>query len=74
MSDRKPVVKNIDMSDDLKNDAFDIATKALEKHTMEREIAGFIKKEFDKKHGQYWHCIVGRNFGSFVTHESKHFI
>lgn len=21
-----------------------------------------------------WHCIVGRNFGSYVTHESKHFL
>ncbi|RYG51950.1 hypothetical protein EON67_02305 [archaeon] len=33
-----------------------------------------IKKEFDKKYGPTWHCIVGRNFGSYVTHESKHFI
>ena len=21
-----------------------------------------------------WHCVVGRNFGSYVTHEQKHFI
>ena len=21
-----------------------------------------------------WHCVVGRNFGSYVTHETKHFI
>lgn len=21
-----------------------------------------------------WHCIVGRNFGSYVTHEAKHHI
>ena len=27
-----------------------------------------IKKEFDIKFGATWHCIVGRNFGSFVTH------
>ena len=27
-----------------------------------------IKKEFDVKFGATWHCIVGRNFGSFVTH------
>ena len=20
-----------------------------------------------------WHCIVGRNFGSFVTNEAKHY-
>lgn len=24
--------------------------------------------QFDEKRGPTWHCIVGRNFGSFVTH------
>ncbi|KAL8199196.1 UNVERIFIED_CONTAM: Dynein light chain 1, cytoplasmic [Gekko kuhli] len=31
-------------------------------------------EEFDKKYNPTWHCIVGRNFGSYVTHETKHFI
>lgn len=31
-------------------------------------------QEFDKKYNPTWHCIVGRNFGSYVTHETKHFI
>ena len=39
-----------------------------------QDIAAFIKKEFDKKYNPTWHCIVGRNFGSYVTHETKHFI
>ncbi|KAK5110962.1 hypothetical protein LTR62_005500 [Meristemomyces frigidus] len=39
-----------------------------------QEIAHHIKKEFDMRKGATWHCIVGRNFGSFVTHETKHFI
>ncbi|KAI9752512.1 MAG: Dynein light chain [Lichina confinis] len=42
--------------------------------STEQDIAQYIKKEFDAKKGATWHCIVGRNFGSFVTHESKHFI
>lgn len=33
-----------------------------------------FKQEFDKKYNPTWHCIVGRNFGSYVTHETKHFI
>ena len=41
---------------------------------FEQDIAAFIKKDFDKNHGNKWHCIVGRNFGSFVTHDAKHFI
>lgn len=71
---KKPNIKNIDMSEELKNDAIEIGLKALDKFTVEKDIAGFIKKEFDKKYGPNWHCVVGRSFGSFVTHESKHFI
>jgi len=37
-------------------------------------LLAVIKKEFDKKHGPTWHAIVGRSFGSYVTHETKHFI
>ncbi|KFV88969.1 Dynein light chain 2, cytoplasmic, partial [Fulmarus glacialis] len=33
-----------------------------------------VLQEFDKKYNPTWHGIVGRNFGSYVTHETKHFI
>ena len=34
-----------------------------------------IKKEMDSRSGGgSWHCIVGQDFGSYVTHEAKHFI
>ena len=39
-----------------------------------KDVAAYIKKEFDKKYNPTWHCIVGRNFGSYVTHETKNFI
>ncbi len=38
--------------------------QALEKYNIEKDIAAYIKKEFDKKYGPTWHCIVGRNFGA----------
>lgn len=94
------------------------------RYNIEKDIAAFIKKEFDKrlvpelmrytvqpprsdlkgamtllqqcgkvltsarlllmlvyvcktqirKYNPTWHCVVGRNFGSYVTHETKHFI
>jgi len=68
------VIKNADMSEDMQQDAVDCATQALEKYNIEKDIAAYIKKEFDKKYNPTWHCIVGRNFGSYVTHETKHFI
>ena len=48
----------------MQQDAIDCATQALEKYNIEKDIAAFIKKEFDKKYNPTWHAVVGRNFGS----------
>ncbi len=47
--------------------AFDVATK-------EKEIAAFIREKFDKDYGLTWNVIVGRMFGSDVTHETKKYV
>jgi dynein light chain LC8-type len=70
----KAVIKNADMSMDMQQNAVDTATAALEKYNIEKDVAAYIKKEFDIKYFPSWHCIVGRNFGSYVTHETKSFI
>ncbi|CAM9498909.1 unnamed protein product [Discosporangium mesarthrocarpum] len=71
---RQAVIKNVDMSDEMQQDVVNCACEAVESFTIEKDIAGFMKKEFDKKYGPTWHCIVGRNFGSYVTHEPGSFI
>ena len=43
--------------------AMSCLVQALEKYNIEKDIAAFIKKEFDRKYNPTWHCIVGRNFG-----------
>ena len=75
MTDRKAVIKNADMSEDMQQDAgsslaltiaqhafalflVDIATQALEKYNIEKDIAAYIKKEFDKKYNPTWHWYV----------------
>ncbi|EEB06619.2 dynein light chain Dlc2 [Schizosaccharomyces japonicus yFS275] len=68
------VIKSVDMSEEMQQDAVRTALQAIEKFPVEKDIATFIKREFDKRYSPTWHCIVGRNFGSFVTHESRHFI
>jgi dynein light chain LC8-type len=50
------------------------ALQAIEKYNVEKDIAAYIKKDFDARHGPTWHCIVGTKFGSYVTHETSHFI
>lgn len=74
MSDWKATIKNADMSEDMQQAAIDVSNAALDKFNMERDIASYIKKEFDKKYNPTWHCVVGKSFGSYITHESKHFI
>ena len=73
MADRKAVVKNADMSEDMQQDAIDIATQALEKYNIEKDIAAFIKKEFDKKYNPTWHCIVGKSHVATLTVSSFYF-
>ena len=72
--ERKAIIKNSDMSEEMQQDAINVATKAIDSYSIEKHIACYIKKEYDRKHNPTWHCIVGRNFGSYVTHETKHFI
>lgn len=71
---KKFIIKSADMKDVMQKEAIDIAIAAFEKHNVEKDVAEYIKKEFDKNHGPTWHCIVGKNFGSYVTHETNHFV
>ena len=64
----KAVIKNVDMSEEMQQEAVDVASVALEKYNIEKDIAAQIKKEFDRRHGPTWHVVVGKNFGSYVTH------
>lgn len=34
----------------------------------------FSSLQLDRLFGQTWHAVVGKSFGSYVTHESKYFI
>ena len=38
------------------------------------QCAEKIKYEFDERWGPHWHVVVGRSFGSFITHETKKFL
>ncbi|VDL57344.1 unnamed protein product [Hymenolepis diminuta] len=51
------------MSRNMEQDALDVASRALQRSREPREIAQYIKKEFDEKYEPNWHCIVGNHFG-----------
>ncbi|CAL1534597.1 unnamed protein product [Lymnaea stagnalis] len=74
MADYIPVVKSDDMPAPMRDEALTCAKSAIKLYSVERDIAAYIKKEFDKNHNPTWHCIVGHDFGSTVSHDSKNFI
>ncbi|KAE9616965.1 hypothetical protein Lal_00034358 [Lupinus albus] len=70
MLEGKAIIGETDMLRTVQQDALNLASKALDFFDVTEaiEIARFIKKEFDRMHGPGWQCIVGTDFGSFVTH------
>lgn len=67
-----------DMPDDLIKDAVETSRRILGE-TSDFDADGLqcaekIKYEFDERWSPHWHVIVGRSFGSFVTHETKRFL
>ncbi|RWS03117.1 uncharacterized protein B4U79_14488 [Dinothrombium tinctorium] len=54
--------------------AITAALEACRMHRTEKKIAETIKQKFDEHFGVSWHCIVGRNWGSCVTHSKQCYI
>lgn len=71
---KKPTIKLADMTEEMSGDAQNITLSAIEKFTNERDIAYQIKREFERKFLGSWHCVVGKQFSSYVTHEEGYFI
>ncbi|XP_058071396.1 dynein light chain 1, cytoplasmic-like [Magnolia sinica] len=70
MLEGKAVISETDMLQTMQQHALHVTAKALDAFdiTDSTNIACYIKKEFDQAYGPGWQCIVGTDFGSFVTH------
>ena len=72
-----------DMPDDILKDAIQTFHAELEGLQAEGKSyddeeagnasVGRMKKKFDEKGSPYWHVVVGRSYGAFATHETRHF-
>lgn len=58
----------------MKAEAIKEAKYAADTMKIENKIAKHIKEKFDEKYGPNWHCVVGKNFASYTSYESKHYI
>ncbi len=64
-------LRTVFMNEEKQNRAVELAKEAISDEKISqspREIAGHIKLGFDTAFGPCWHCVVGRSYGSFVTH------
>lgn len=76
MAGTEAVIKISAVPSDIEQDCVDCAAHALfDKQIKEQTaIAQFMKRELDRKYGSTWHCIVGRQFGSYVSHDDKNYL
>ena len=42
--ERKAIIKNSDMTEDMQQDAINVATKAIDSYNIEKDIACYIEK------------------------------
>jgi dynein light chain LC8-type len=70
------IVKSTDLSATNEQQMIELVRLAFRKYDLnnQRELAGFLKRSADKAFSSCWHCIVGRQFSSYVTHEMNGFI
>nr|CDS29005.1 dynein light chain [Hymenolepis microstoma] len=68
------LIKIVDMQEEMQYLAVVTAVDAMEQYWKTEDIAKYIKKKFDKMYESGWMCIVGRSFGSQVSHYTKHYV
>ena len=76
LAEEDVVVKSTDLSANNEQEIVELVRAAFRKYEIsnQRELAGFLKRATDKRFASCWHCIVGRQFSSYVTHEMNGFI
>lgn len=51
--------------EEMQQKAVDATSSALERYNVEKDVAMYIKKEFDRLYGTTWHCVVGKKWVLF---------
>ncbi|GAB4842232.1 hypothetical protein Ancab_012198 [Ancistrocladus abbreviatus] len=76
MLEGKALIEDTDMPKKMQIQAMAAASQALDLYDVFdcTAVAAHIKKEFDKRYGGGWQCVVGSNFGCFFTHKKGTFI
>mmetsp|Transcript_36257 Transcript_36257/g.69995 ORF Transcript_36257/g.69995 Transcript_36257/m.69995 type:complete len:93 (+) Transcript_36257:53-331(+) len=77
MSDKKSeiIFKNVDMTDELKEMLVGYIEEAFMTKQRPKDIAKEIRSKCDASaEGKFWNVVVGRQYGSDVTHMAKRYM
>jgi dynein light chain LC8-type len=71
-------IRSTQLTDALGKQVMAVVTEACQKHSLQKDIAEYIKREVDQVQELNivsgkgpWQCIVGRSFAAAITHESS---
>ena len=67
-------IQYTDMDEEMQNLAIKTALKYMAKTDVEKDIAKHIKILFDKTYGGVWQCIIGRQFGTYLSCERNTYL
>lgn len=70
----KPNLIKHDLTEEMKDRAYDLAFVSLEKFAVEKDMADYIQTNFDEVYEPSWQCVVGKDFAVSLSHESENFI
>ncbi|CAL8093661.1 unnamed protein product [Calicophoron daubneyi] len=74
MPDKEPKVVKAEMDKKMQDEAVKIAQEAIDRSRKPEDVPRYIKEYFDKEFKPSWHCISGKKFCSYITHEQDGFI
>ena len=63
-----------DITDDIKDKAFEMGFEALNKFTAEKEMADYIKNTFDELFEPDWQIVIGKDFSAAFSFEIENFV
>mmetsp|Transcript_12711 Transcript_12711/g.30688 ORF Transcript_12711/g.30688 Transcript_12711/m.30688 type:complete len:106 (-) Transcript_12711:297-614(-) len=70
-----PLIKHTDMESEMRNEAVEICTGAIEKFPgLQEKSAQLVKDSMDKKFGAPWNCVIGQYYSFEITAEVKHLL
>ena len=60
-----------DIDEEKRETLINLFTDAIQVYCDEDSIAKFISDNFNQKYFPSWSCVVGKNFGSYITTQEK---